>query len=281
MRLTKFNDLIEGGDTVEGDWQLTPDHEVRYKKKAKEEEVRFKGSIVAFEPGALLISVTEKQEDQRVTTRIVKLTGTWKTDSQNRIQFDVERQRGKNNRLCFTGSWAVGDNHEIVYSYTEKGRTRLQSITISGYWDVSEKNRLTYYVGADTSQAFRFRGAFQTQSIFAKENELRYQFGVEVDGKRTLKTITLFGKWKMSRKLGLSFEIEYAGGRKRAIEFGAEYHLDKNHGLVAAVRSTDDDPLGVEVIFTRDFVQSEGQAFLRLYRSIEESRAEAGARFRW
>ena len=139
MKLTKLNQLLEDGQVIKGRWIITPNHEVQYRFEGKDEEIKVTGSLIAAEPDALVISVTEKQKDQKIVTSIVKLSGVWKLNT--------------------------------------------------------EKNRLTYSIGGDSNNAFKFRGAFQTTSIYAKKGEIRYQIGVEVAGKR--KSISFGGTYSL------------------------------------------------------------------------------------
>ncbi len=284
MKLTKLNQLIDDNQTVKGHWELTPNHEVQYKSNGKNEEIKFKGSLIAAEPDALVLSVTERQSDQKIVTSTLKLIGTWKANPQNQLVFEVEREQGKKDSLTFKASWKVNNQNEIVYTYEEqesrsKSKT-TQELIFQGYWGISEENRLTYFLGADSNSAFRFRGAFQTKSILAKRGEIRYQIGIELQGKPVLQEITLFGKWKLSRDLELSFEVEYEDNKK-AIIFGGEYHLDDQRQIAVSLKSQDGKPLGVEVIFTKDFFDKDGQAFVRFQKSIEESRIEVGGRIKW
>jgi hypothetical protein len=48
-----------------------------------------------------------------------------------------------------------------------------------------------------------------------------------------------------------------------------------------SLKSQDGKPLGVEVLFTKDFFGKDGQAFIRFQKSIEESRIEVGGRIKW
>ena len=284
MKLIKLNQILDEGNIVKGSWEITPNHEIQYKAEGKDEEIKVKGSLIAAEPIALVIAVTERQEDQNIVTSIHKIIGTWRADAKNRLVFDVEKESGKKDRLTFKGKWEIGKANEIVYTYEQ---TNLKSkekesheISFSGYWDIADKNRLTYWLSADSDSGFRFRGAFQTQSILAKKGEIRYQIGVEAKGKREIKSIALFGKWKFSRALELSFEIE-GSGPKNIITFGGEYHLDEDKQITVNLKSQGGKSLGVEVIFTKDFFGKDGQAFVRFQRFIEESRIEAGVKFRW
>src|SRR5262245_5352271 len=124
MSLRRLEDLI--GENREGRWEITPNHELRYRSKDKDEEVRIAGPIIGAGPDALIVSVTERQTDQIKVTGLASLSGTWKLNAKNQIVFEVERQSGKNNRLTFHGTWRVGDSHEIIYAYET---TRLKTKT--------------------------------------------------------------------------------------------------------------------------------------------------------
>ena len=284
VKLNKLNDLIEDGEAVKGRWEITPDHDIQYKKIGDDEEIKVSGSLVAAEPGVLVIGVTERQTNQKIVTSIYKLTGTWKANSQNQLVFEIAKENGKKDALLFRSKWKINDQHQIVYTYErvnlKKKKKESQELSFEGYWDISEKNLLTYFLGGDSDSAFRFRGAFQTKSILAKRGEIHYQIGVLVSGKHKLQTIGLFGKWKLSRNLDLSFEIDYED-RKRSIVFGREYSLDSQRRVIVNLRSEEGKALGVEVILEKDIFDGNGQAFIRFQKFVEESRVEAGVKFTW
>ncbi|MBI4431914.1 MAG: hypothetical protein HY592_00305 [Candidatus Omnitrophica bacterium] len=241
---------------AKGRWKIGPNHEIRYHSEGKEEEFTLKGPLIGAEPNALLLALTEKQSDQKSVTSILKLIGQWRLDGKNRIVFETETANGKKDVLTFRGAWTVGDKNELIYTYEQTDlktkRKILRDLVFNGHWDISEKNRLTYWLGADSASAFRFRGAFQTKTILAKKGVIRYQAGLEVKGRRSVREIALFGKWKVSRDWGLSFEIEYPRGRKHAIIFGSEYTFGKGERLAVSLKSRAGEPLGFELIFTKE-----------------------------
>ncbi len=286
MKLTRLNELITGdGQMIKGVWELTPAHELRYRSEGGREEINLRASLVAPESNALVISVTEKQFDQEIVSGVLKLTGTWMLDPQNRIIFEVERESGLRDILTFDAGWKISGSNEIVYQYKETDlktkKKEARELVFKGAWGISEQNRLTYFLSADSGASFRFRGAFQTKSILAKDGQIRYQAGVEIGGKRKIQTIALFGKWKVSRDFGLFFEIEYADGGKRTIFFGGEYSLKNDREIAVNLKSGQGEPLGVELILTQDIFGRDGEAFLRFQKSLEESRIEAGVSFKW
>jgi len=285
MKLTSLNQLEKDGEVFEGEWQLDEHHDLVYRERKGKKEARLKGTLVAVEAGSLVFSSTIKEDEKKTVTGLFKLTGSWRVDPKNRIVFEVERGAGKTDRLTLKGAWELGPHYEILYTYKEsrlKSRTKTtQTLTFKGHWDISERHRLAFQIEGDSDAVLRFRGAFQTQSILAKEGEIRYQIGVEIEGRRQLQALTFFGKWKISRELELSFEIEYGEGAKRALTFGGTYFFRDDTALEVKLKTRDGKPLGVEVIFTREFFGKDGQFFLRLRKTAEESALEAGVKIPW
>lgn len=285
MKLTKLSELLGEGKAVKGKWKLTPDHDLQYQAKDADEEVKLSGTLIDAEANALVFAVTERQKNQKLVTSLHQLIGTWKANPKNQLVFEVERESGKNDVLTFKSGWKVNDNQEIVYTFERVNlktkRKESRELVFKGHWDISEKNRLTYTIGRGPNSAFRFRGAFQTKSIFAKTDEIRYQLGVEVNGKSKTKTVTLFGKWIVSRDLNLSFEMACHDKQKKVILFGGTYSLSDSSDVTVNLKSQVGKPLGLELILTKEIFKRNGQAFIRLQKSIEESRVESGLKFQF
>lgn len=285
-KLKNLNKLLrQNGKIIRGRWKLDSRHRLSYRFEEGEEAFEFQALLVAAEPDALVVSITEKQENGRRVTSLAKLTGAWRANEKNQIEFEVEKQSGENDVLTFRGAWKVGDANEIIYTYQRKhlkGKAKtLETLRFKGWWDISEKNRLTYTLEGSSDAAFRFRGAFQTPSILAEKGEIRYQLGLEAAGKKRLRAITLFGKWKLSDRLELEFEMEYSAGRKREIRFGAEFEPAKDFAVSAKLMNKENNPLGIEVVLTKEFLEGQTQAFFRLRKTLEESALEAGVTIPW
>ncbi len=316
MRYKKLSDLIQDIETREGKWKLNDDHTVTFRERGRDKEAVLTASLVAAEPGALVLSSTVKEDETRTVTGILKLEGEWALDAKNRITFTVKHDLGPGTggKLTFKGAWEVNDNHEIIYTFETRetiegsGRKRRRTrkiaseLVFKGHWDISAKNRLTYLLGAESASstggesasAFRFRGTFETTSILAKEGEIRYQLGAEgktarsARGKLT-KTITLFGKWKLSRDLALDFELECADGRKPVITFNAVLAVPEIEGwsgvlpdeISVGLKNRSGEPLGLELVLTKDFFGGDAKTFLRFARTADESAVEAGVKVEW
>lgn len=284
MRITTLNELINNQEFIPGQWKIGPD-EIYYETKALKEDIRFKGKLLAIEPGALLFAITEKRNNQRTVTNILKLTGVWSANSKNQFVFKVQKESGSSDILTLAGNWKLNDSCEIVYTYKEtqlKTKKKiLNEIVIKGYWNISEKNRLTYWIGGDSQSALHFRAAFQTKSILAKKGEIRYQIGFEVNGKRVFKELILFGKWIVSRDLSLFFEVTHSKNKSQIIRFGGDFSAGKNQTIRVDLQSEEGKPLGLELIFTKDFFEKDTEFFLRLLHNAEESKFESGVRLAW
>ena len=68
---------------------------------------------------------------------------------------------------------------------------------------------------------------------------------------------------------------------RRPITFGGEYNLDENRQIAVNLTSKEGTPLGIELILTKSIFGKDGQAFIRLQRSLEEFSIEAGMKFQW
>ena len=338
MRFKKLSDLQKEAESFDGKWELSPEHEIFYReRRGGDKEATIKGSLVAAEPDALVVSVSVQEDAdpnpqrvgtasaragrsrpiRRTVTGLVKLSGKWELDDKNRITFSVKRGLDRYDKLTFQGAWEINDNFQVTYSFESKqvlegsGKRRrrvtkvTQELVFEGLWDLSDKHRLTYLMGFEAAcppeqcggmSAFRFRGTFETSSILAKEGEIRYQVGIEYRTSRGAKkqrtqTITLFGKWKLSDDLGISFEIECADGRRSEIRVGTDLSLKGLEGpglrrllpdeISVNLVSSSGKPLGIELVLTKDLFEGNAQVFVRFRESLLESAVETGITIPW
>lgn len=277
-RLDRWNRVIRDSEIVQGSWRLTRDHVLEYRRQEGEEEILLSGPLVRTEPLGLTFRVSQSSVDEDVIGRELTLRGRWQADDQNRLEFAVESRQGQGDSLTLEGAWQLGTGQEIVYRMAPSGRL----LRFQGIWDVDENSQLVYTLERSSDSEFRFRGAFQTPSVLPKTGQIRYQLGAEVEGRRRSgPAITLFGKWKLSRTLGLTLEMPCRDGRVRGIDFGADFSPDENGRIVVELQTRKGKPLGVEVTLSRRFAQKQGELFARLRRSLEETAVEGGVRWRW
>lgn len=279
IRLNRWNRVVDGAGPLQGAWRLTRDHELEYRREGPAQEVILSGPILRAEAAGLTFRVSERTVDEDVRDRTFTLRGRWQADPRNRLEFVVDRREGPAERLTLQGAWQLGPLHEILY----RTGPRERLLRFQGGWEIGEGRRLAYVLDRSADSVFRFRGAFQSPSLLPKTGQIRYQLGAEVEGRRRRSgpAITLFGKWKLSRDFGLTFELDRRDGRTRGIDFGADYSLGNSGDVQVELKSRQGEPLGMELTLNRRLLRGQGEAFLRLRRSIEESAVEGGLRFRW
>lgn len=92
---------------------------------------------------------------------------------------------------------------------------------------------------------------------------------------------TVKGDWELDQNHELVYR---AGPRRRRPGAGGPYDEEEFReytNLEVRLKARDGRSLGVEVVFTLDFFGKDGELFLRLRKTFEESRAEAGVRLRF
>lgn len=285
MRITRLNQIVKDGKTVKGTWKLTRDHELRYLREGAREQVVVSGPLVGADARGIRFRAESRSVDGDAAGRELEIKGRWESDSRNRLVFLAAKEDGGHDRLRLEGGWETDHDQGILYRYQQEDlktkRKALHMIRFHGMWEVGDDRRLVFVLDRSSDSAFRFRGAFQTNSVLAKDGQLRYQFGAEVDGRGRRRAVTLFGKWKISRSLALSFEIPYGDGRVSGIDFGADLGFLPGGELSCRLLTRKGKPLGVEVLFTREFLEGDAELFARLRRLGGETAVEGGVRLRW
>ena len=116
----------------------------------------------------------------------------------------------------------------------------------------------------------------------AKEGSIKYRLGVSVQGiKKKLKTIQLFGTWKMGKRATLNFEMKNGQGNIKAIKFKAELRFKKRDKTTVMLRNSAWEDLGMSVRFDRNFFKKDAHWFLQLEKMSKGSALRGGLNFRW
>jgi hypothetical protein len=272
-----------------GKWSLTDEHELRLTmdKSGREtfgDRITLQGEILDADEGSLSFAITTKTNTGAQSTYVLNLSGSWKADENNRLSFYVNKENGPHDILAFNGAWQVNKDHQIVYQY-EKARLlrkkrESHALILKGYWDIKDRLRISYLLSGSTDSAFNFTA---TAGIF-KEDYIEYKLGIGTvsKAKPSVRTITLFGEWKLEKDIGLVFEIKYEDGKARAIVFGADARLTDNDTVAFSLKnSIENTDMGVALELSRKILKGDGEAFLRLLGSRGESAIYAGAAWRW
>lgn len=285
MRLNRLNQLVQAQRILHGRWRLTKRHELEYRRRGAVEQVVLSGDLVEVKDRGLTFRVREHVfEGERVGQRLT-LRGRWQADSRNRLVFVAKRQRGRHDWLNLSGAWELDKRHELFYRFRQQSlktqKRRIHTVRFRGFWDLAEDKRLTYVLERKSDSAFRFRGTFQTPSVLAKRGAIRYQVGIEAQGRRRLRKVTLFGKWKLSRDLSLTLEVPYRDGSVHGITFKTAFRVGARGRVEAQLLNRKGQPVGLTLVLTRPFLKGRGESFIRLRKNLEGSALEAGIRLPW
>ncbi|MBU3759250.1 MAG: hypothetical protein FGM27_04895 [Candidatus Omnitrophica bacterium] len=282
-----LNDLSQGDRKFRGRWVCDKRHRILYVRDDNEgeEAVEIEASLIGAEPNALVAVFAEKQKNGRRVTRTARLEGSWRMNERHQLEFEVSRASGIHDVLTFKGRWKLGPSQEIVYVWRRTNlltKTRTQEeLTLRGWWDLSSDHRLTYTLQGSGEPSLLFAGTFQTRSLSAKKGQLSYQLGASVEGKKSRRVLTLFGRWKLSADLDLIFEIACSDGRLHEIRFGTEIEITPSWEAAVRLVGRQGEPLGGEIRFSREFLKNGGGGFVRLRRTLRDSAVEAGFSVPW
>jgi len=271
-----------------GRWGLAGDHALTLtldQAHGLQETLTLRGELLTAEAHELTVAVTTISGELH-RTRVLKLGGRWQADDRNRLTFVVSKEQGGEDRLTFDGAWNVGPHHELVYRYRtrdlRRGLKREQTLILRGVWELTSRHSLSYRVGTAPDSVLQFRAGLRTPSVRAQAGRLAYEVGIGLSRRRTRvrRVVTLFGTWKLDRRLGLSFEIDYGRGRRQAIWFEASVAATDRHRITLAVRSRRGESLGIELELSRRWLR-DAELFARLTRRDGASGVEIGGRIPW
>ena len=275
--------------TIKGKWSLTKDHDLRLSldKKGRDtlgDKITLKGQIIDARKNSLLFAVSSKTHDDRPLVYVLELRGVWQADDRNRLTFKVNKERGASDVLTFRNAWEIDRSKRIVYIYEKSSSARksrkVHSLTFKGHWKTSDISRISYELSSRSDSRF----TFATDAAILKGNRIDLQAGVRISkrGKPEERIITLFGKWRLVKDLGLVFEARYKDHKKSSIVFGADARLSGSDSLSFRLRSDKrKDGLGAELSISRKILKSDGEAFLRLLSDGLEHSFYAGAAWKW
>lgn len=274
---------------IKGRWSLTDDHDLmltldKVGRETFGEQIVLRGEIINVNENSLLFSITRKTKENIQSTYILNFQGAWQADESNRLIFHIKKEKGTYDILTLNGTWDINKHHQIIYQY-EKSRLirkkkKIHTLTFKGYWEILDKARISYVLDKDTDSLFNFR----TSAGIFEDDYIKFEIGVDL-ARRTkpvMKTITLFGNWRLKRGTGLIFEVEYDDRKIFAIVFGLEATLtDKDTILFRLKNEMANKDLGINLELSHKILKGDGEAFLRLLKSKQESAILAGTAWRW
>jgi hypothetical protein len=218
--------------------------------------------------------------------RLLQLNGKWQADKHNRLQFLVKRLKASSDALTLQAGWQVKKN-TLTYTYKKtflKTKAKhLHTLKFKGYWQIDQKNRLTYILDRESDSSFIFKTHFETPNLIGKKGEIKYRVGIGVKGARPFKSevVTLYGVWKFHRKNGLSLDIDYGNGRIKTICFETFIRTGKQGKLTLGLRNGQGKDLGLSVEFSRKFLKNNAEWFLRAVIGKRRPGLKWGVEIKW
>ncbi|MBF0494351.1 MAG: hypothetical protein HQL28_04390 [Candidatus Omnitrophica bacterium] len=274
---------------LKGIWSLSDDHDltITLDKSAREtfgDKITLQGEILDADKNTLLFAVTTVTKENKGSIYVLQLSGSWKTDENNRLTFHVIKKDGASDILTMSGAWDIGDNNQLVYQYKKSDlitkETQTHTLIFKGNWDINDKACLSYVLSGDTDSVF----AFKTGVGIFKEDYIRYEaeIGLVSRADPVERVITLSGRWYLKKDVGLVFAVQYGNERTGAIVFGADAKLTDNDTVSFALKNyAENRDMGVELELSHDILEGDGQLFLRVLASKREQAIYAGAAWRW
>jgi len=272
-----------------GNWQLNANYDLQLhlkesKGQFQEDIVTLKGEIISAEGDALVFELKARDKAGLSHLQILKLSGFWQADEFNRLIFKVEKKE-EPDILVLEGAWGINQNQQITYTYQKAGLKRTDkssyALTFFGFWRITDRDRLTYIISRSTGSKFDFRVQLESPNVYPKQGVIKYRLGAGIKELKIDRSqiISLYGVWKFSRALGLTFEMEYLKGEIHSLEFGAEVNFKRNNEIVFQLKNQRDEDLGISLTFTHRFLkQLDARAFLRLKAAKQGAGIDVGLR---
>jgi hypothetical protein len=283
------DDRIPHQIKLKGEWSLTDNHDLRltldkWGRATFGDQITLQGEILDVDERSLSFAITTTTKENTQSTYVLNLGGSWKADASNRLSFHVRRERGGYDILAFNGAWEINKNHQIIYQYEKaeliRKKRQTHALIFKGRWDIKDSFRISYLLSGSSDSALDFTAS---AGIF-KGDYIKYEVGIGSSNRALpeTRTVTLFGKWRLKRDVGLIFEAEYEDGKTKRMVFGAEASLTgKDTVLFKLKNDVENKDMGVNLELSRKVLKGDGEAFLRLLKSNRESAVYAGAAWRW
>lgn len=268
-----------------GRWSLDANHDLQLNLEGLSgpygrEKLRLAGEIFSAEKNKLVFAVRTRSGDGRRSTYLLKLTGCWQEDENNRLTFRVEKGHRKHDTLTFDGIWEVNRSHQIIYRYRKYrpgGKTAGEKrIIFRGHWDIRNRKRLCFWLDLEEKSGFEFKVSLNPVRTGAPEGKISFRVGIGVSRRRepVRKTVTLYGRWRVGRRAGLYFEIEPSRGRRKKLLLGGNYRINKANDIEFTLSNRRGKVLAAGVTLKRKFFKDEALAFLKLRKAGDESAVE-------
>lgn len=279
---------------LEGKWSLSDDHNLcltlnKWGRETLGDKLTLQADIIDTSKNSIAFAVTTHTKENTESIYILQLKGAWQADKNNRLTFRAQKEQGSHDILTFKGAWEINKQHQIIYQYEKtqliRKKKKIHTLTFQGYWDIKDKARVSYVLDQQSNSVF----AFKTSLGIFKDKYIKYEVGIGVSrtpqgtGKPEpiKRVLTLFGKWKIKKDIGLLFEVEYENKEIHAITFGAEAKLTAKDSISFELKNEQNKNISAQLQLSHKILNGDGLSFLRFLKSEDERAVTVGAGFRW
>lgn len=270
---------------LKGSWSLDKNNDLvlsldKTKRDSLGNKVILKGQLKTVSKDSLDFSLTTKTKD-KLSSYVIKLNGKWQADKYNQLTFNLKKEKSKHDILTLKGGWQINKNNQITYTYKKSQLIRKQkkdyTLTFKGHWDILGKKRISYTLDKSSTSGFDLR-AYYSQF---KSNYIKYKVGISTAVKPNPKdnVITLFGQWKLTKALGLSFEVKNKQGKPYSIKFGAEAKLTKKDTINFKLKNANNKDIQAQIELNHKILKGAGEAFIRLLKTNKQKTLLVGVGF--
>ncbi len=264
-----------------GRWSLNENYDLELYLDKTEEQFNgdylcLKGRVLYAGQESFVFQLNSRDKRRANRLSLLKFSGIWQADEFNRIIFQVKK-KATPDTLAFKGIWQVNANQQISYEYEKiqlKTKRKIKdTLVFTGFWQVFSANRLSYILSytlprneilRDSARArgssasrFDFRAHLETPNLYPKKSVIKYRLGVGI--RRDLqpalsRIIYLYGTWKFSRRLGLSFEMHYGRAKVKRLTFNTQVNLSQRDKIIFQLTDNRGRRLGISVIYRHRFL---------------------------
>ncbi len=262
--------------TLDGTWSLTNDHDLCLTFDGTQDtdfgdKVILEGTIKDVSANELSFEITNRTDPDKVKIETVALSGVWEADENNKLIFKVKRESGRHDILTFNNTWVIDEKNRIIYNYEKASlifkKQEKTQLVFKGTWDITKENRLYYELSQSTDSGFDFK----LGTSILEKNQIKGKIMVG----QSEQDISITGQWKVSKDVGLSFEVNYADGQFKPIIFGGDIALNDKDNLSLKFGN------GLDIKLTQDILDGKADFFTAAHSGKDEDRAEWGLDWRF
>ena len=238
---------------LSGGYSLDADHNLiltlnKWNNQVEGNKLIIKSQLLDAKDNELAFSVGTRDSKGKGILYILKLSGVWNANEQNQLSFDITKERGPRDKLTLQGSWKLNNNNEITYNYTPPGAKvkSASTLTFKGHWDITKNQRITYILNKEMNSKFDF-----------------------------------LGKWRLSERFGLFFEVPFKGRKPQYVSFGADCKLGKNNTVEFKLKNNLNKDMDIGLKLSRNILKDQGEAFIGALKEGKGLSLTAGVGFRW